>query len=214
MAPLILYNHPLSPPCRLVRLIAGIIGVDLKIEDVKDVYKDLKTPEMLKKNPQHTVPVLVDNDLYISESRAIVMYLVSKYAKDDSLYPKDVNKRVLVDQRLFFDQDLFKRILNVFMPVFQGKEVEPSSIEKANDGLETLNRMLDSKQFLAGDKVTIADYAVANSLLALELNPKSGVDATKQPNVKQWLPRVESSHPVYGKIVKEYHEALKKMMQK
>ncbi|XP_049856666.1 glutathione S-transferase D5-like [Schistocerca gregaria] len=214
MAPLTLYNHPLSPPCRLVRLVAGIIGVELKIEDVKDVYKDLKTPEMLKKSPQHTVPILEDNGQYISESRAIAMYLVSKYAKDDSLYPKDINKRVLVDQRLFFDQDLFHRIVNVFTPVFQGKQAEPSHIEKANDSLETLNRMLDGKQWLAGDHVTIADYAVANSLSALEFNPNSGVDPTKQPNVKQWLSRVESSHTKYGEVAREYREALKKVLQK
>nr|QII57454.1 glutathione-S transferase delta8 [Xenocatantops brachycerus] len=214
MAPLKLYNHPLSPPCRLVRLVAGVIGVDLKIEDMKDVYKDLKTPEMLKKNPQHTVPILEDNGIYISESRAIAMYLVSKYAKDDSLYPKDLNKRVLVDQRLFFDQDFFHRILNVFMPVFQGKQADPSKIEKVNDSLETLNRMLDSKQWLAGDKITIADYAVAISISALEFIPDSGIDATKQPNVKQWLSRVESSHPKYAEGLKEYREALKKMKQK
>ncbi|XP_049856670.1 glutathione S-transferase 1-like isoform X2 [Schistocerca gregaria] len=212
MAPLILYNHPLSPPCRLVQVIAGIIGVDLKIEDVKDVYKDLKTPEMLKKNPQHTVPLLEDNGLYISESRAIIMYLVSKYAKDDSLYPKDINKRVLVDQRLFFDQDLYHRMSNVIMPIFQGKDVEPSNIKKANDSLETLNRMLDGKQWLAGDKVTIADYSVAITLSALEFHPNSGVDATKQPHVMQWLSRVESSHTKYGDVAKEFREALKKLL--
>ncbi|XP_047106760.1 glutathione S-transferase D5-like [Schistocerca piceifrons] len=110
MTPLTLYVSPLSAPCRLVRLVAGIVGVDLKIVNVNDLAKDLKTPEMLKKNPQHTVPTLEDNGVYIAESRAIAMYLISKYGKNDALYPKDVNRRVLVDQRLFFDQDFYNRI--------------------------------------------------------------------------------------------------------
>lgn len=36
-------------------------------------------------------------------SRAILGYLVDKYAKDDSLYPKDALKRAVVNQRLHFD---------------------------------------------------------------------------------------------------------------
>jgi glutathione S-transferase len=37
------------------------------------------------------------------DSHAIMSYLVSKSSKDDSLYPKDLKKRALVDQRLHFD---------------------------------------------------------------------------------------------------------------
>ncbi|XP_049856663.1 glutathione S-transferase 1-like [Schistocerca gregaria] len=214
MAPPTLYGHPMSPPCRLVRLVAGIIGVDLKVVDLKDSGIDMKSPDMLKKIPQHTIPALEDDGLYLAESRAIVMYLISKYAKDDSLYPKDVNKRVLVDQRLFFDQDLYNRILNVARPKFYGEQKDPSSIDKVNDGLDTLNRMLDGKQWLAGDKITLADYAVANSLSVLEFVPESGIDPTKQPNIKEWLPRVESSHPKYVESLKELREGLKKMAQK
>ncbi|XP_046988840.1 glutathione S-transferase D7-like [Schistocerca americana] len=171
MAPPTLYDHPMSPPSRLVRLVAGIIGVDLKVfvVDIMDSEIDMKSSEMLKKFPQRTIPALEDNGLYLAESRAIAMYLISKYVKDDSLYPKDVNKCVLVHQRLFFDQDLYNRIFSVFRPKFYGEQVDTGSIDKVNDGLETLNRMLGGKQWLAGDNITLADYAVANSLSALEV---------------------------------------------
>lgn len=36
-------------------------------------------------------------------SHAINAYLVSKYAKDDKLYPKEVKMRSTVDHRLYFD---------------------------------------------------------------------------------------------------------------
>lgn len=63
--------------------------------------------------------MLLINEIVILFSRAIIMYLAEKYGKDDSLYPKDVKKRALVNQRLFFDigtlyqrfGDLYVRIL-------------------------------------------------------------------------------------------------------
>lgn len=53
---------------------------------------------------------LISTFLY-SFSHVIVTYLVDKYAKDDSLYPKDIKKRAQVDQKLYFDATiLFPRL--------------------------------------------------------------------------------------------------------
>lgn len=55
-------------------------------------------------NPQHTVPFLVDVDEFtVCDSHVIMAYLVGQYGKDDSLYPKDLKKRAIVDQRLYFE---------------------------------------------------------------------------------------------------------------
>lgn len=44
------------------------------------------------------------------------MYLAEKYGKDDSLYPKDVKKRALVNQRLFFDMGtLYQRFGDLYV---------------------------------------------------------------------------------------------------
>ena len=61
------------------------------------------TPEYLKLNPHHTIPTLDDDGFVLYESRAIITYLVDKYAPNSSLYPQDVKKRALVDQALQFD---------------------------------------------------------------------------------------------------------------
>lgn len=46
------------------------------------------TPEFEAINPTGTVPTFVDNDTKIFDSSAISIYLVEKYGKNDSLYPK------------------------------------------------------------------------------------------------------------------------------
>lgn len=36
-------------------------------------------------------------------SRPIMVYLVSKYARNDSLYPRDPKQKAMVDQMMYFD---------------------------------------------------------------------------------------------------------------
>lgn len=62
-------------------------------------------------NPQHTVPTMDDDGFIIWDSHAIGAYLVEKYGNDESLYPKDLQKRAVVDQRMHFDSGvLFPRL--------------------------------------------------------------------------------------------------------
>lgn len=49
----------------------------------------------------------MDTDGFVIwDSHAILTYLVSRYGKDDSLYPSDVKKRATIDQRLHFDSNV------------------------------------------------------------------------------------------------------------
>lgn len=55
-------------------------------------------------NPAHALPTYKDNDgTAMGDSHAIMAFLVGKYGKNDSLYPKDLAKRAAVDQRLHYD---------------------------------------------------------------------------------------------------------------
>lgn len=81
----------------------------IKLRDVTQVRTvDLSkgehlTPEFLKINPLHQIPVLVDGDCTITDSRAIACYLVNSRKEETSLYPRDPKQRALVDQRLYLD---------------------------------------------------------------------------------------------------------------
>lgn len=54
----------------------------------------------------------------IWDSHAICTYLVSKYGKDDSLYPKDLLVRAKVDQRLHFDTGILFPSLRNLVVIF------------------------------------------------------------------------------------------------
>lgn len=97
----ILYHNALSPPSRLALLTVRNLGLDVEVKHI-DTYKgEQNTPEYLKINPLHQVPVYVDGDFILTESRAIAMYLATSVKS--KLYPTDLKARALVDSRLYFD---------------------------------------------------------------------------------------------------------------
>lgn len=114
----ILYGIDPSPPTRACLLTAKAIGLDFEYKVVNLMAGEHLSEEFLKKNPQHTVPVLEDNGQFIADSHAICTYLIQKYGKekDQLLYPADLYHRALVDQKLHFDTGvLFTRLRGVMV---------------------------------------------------------------------------------------------------
>lgn len=98
------FHAPTSGPSRAALMVARAVGVPLEIKTFDLGKKEQINDEFLKINPQHCVPTIVDEDGFIVwESKAIAGYLVDKYGNDDTLYPKDLKKRTLINQRLYYD---------------------------------------------------------------------------------------------------------------
>ena len=98
-----LYYTSGSPPSRAVLQTIRVLEADVEVKMVDLMKGENLLPEFLKLNPLHQVPVLVDGDFVVTESRAIMAYLVNSRKPDSDLYPIEPKQRALIDQRLYFD---------------------------------------------------------------------------------------------------------------
>ncbi|KAL3277757.1 hypothetical protein HHI36_013097 [Cryptolaemus montrouzieri] len=211
------YYTPGSAPCRAVLLAAKAVGVELNLKQIDLMKGEHLKPEYLKINPQHTVPTLVDNDLSLAESRAIMTYLASQYGKNDSLYPKEPKKRAIVDQRLYFDAStLYSRFADYFYPViFAGAPYDAAKLNKLEDAFKVLDSFLDKSEYVAGDKLTLADLALLASVSTIEV---AKIDLTPYPNVTKWFENVKKTAPGYdeanGKNVEHFKHMVEFLLKK
>ncbi|KAK5641234.1 hypothetical protein RI129_009781 [Pyrocoelia pectoralis] len=188
-----LYVIDSSPPVRAVYLTAEALGINMEYIQLDLFSGEHLKSEFCKINPQHTVPTLVDDDgTIIWDSHAINTYLVSKYAKNDSFYPRNLTKRAIVDQRLHFDSGLaFLGVRNIAEPIiFFGSKTIPEHLKKnAVKVYEFLEIFLDGHKWVAGDDITVADFSLIPNITSL--NVMVPIDDGKFPNIKAWIKRAE-----------------------
>ena len=188
-----------STPCRTVMLTAKAAGIKLNYVKCDLTKGEQMKPEYLRMNPQHTVPTLNDNGFYLSESRAICAYLLDRYGKDDSLYPKDPKERALVNQRLYFcSGTLLQRCIDYYNPIiWMGKKPEPEKLEKFKEAVQFLEHFLNGNTWAAGDNLTIADFDLVATVSTVEL---FDFHLQPYPNVTRWLAKAKKTIPGYEEI--------------
>ena len=191
-----LHAMPLSPPSRAVHMALDLLNLDYTYIPVDLMGGANRTPEFLSLNPQHTVPVLVDGDHVVTESRAALTYLVTQH-KPGPLYPACPKKRSLVDQRLYFNMGTFyRRLADAIIPVGFGKTstVTPEQVEALKEALMWANQMT-SCGFVLGGAMTIADVDFMATMSTLEAC--DFVDLSPYKNLTKWSARMKSMIPHY-----------------
>ncbi|XP_071653766.1 glutathione S-transferase 1-like isoform X1 [Temnothorax longispinosus] len=206
--PIDLYQVPGSAPCRAVRLAAAAVGVDVNLKHTDLMAGKHLKPEFLKMNPQHTIPTLDDNGLYLWESRAIMSYLANQYGKNDSLYPKDPKKRAVVDQRLYFDLGtLYQSFADYYYTlVFSGVTPEQAKYDKVNNALAFLDKFLEGEDYAAGKTLTLADLSLVVTIANFKLMDH---DLSKYSNILRWFAKIQAEAPKYNEIEGEGTKAFK-----
>jgi len=194
-----LYGLPLSAPCRAVLLAGKNLDVDINFKPCNIMAGENMTPEFLKMNPQHTIPTMDDNGFYLSESRAMLQYLVNAYGKTDAFYPKDPKKRAVVDQRLLFDMGtLYHRFGDAYYPVIiHGQKFDAEKLKKFEEGLGFLETFLKATKYVAGDTMTIADFTIMATLSTAEV---SSHDFSKFPLITAYIAKCKTEMKGYQEL--------------
>jgi len=206
---MILYGSSLSPYVRKVLAYAGEKGLDL---DLQPTGFPSHSPEYLEASPFRRMPAFRDGDFTLADSSAIIHYLEAKFPEPE-LIPSDPQLR---GKTIWFDEFadtilvacgakiFFNRIV---MPRFIGR---PGDLDAADTAereelppiLDYLERVVpDAGGFLVGDRITVADLAVASPFanlahLECEIDParhgrvRAYVDAIlSRPSFAAWIER-------------------------
>lgn len=127
------------------------------------------TPDYLEINPLGTIPMLVDGDLKLTESSAIVHYLASKYGADLLLPPEHPEYGAMLDWSYHADATLtFPQTVFMRFAMFEKRR----GLEEAGElyfkwflaRLVKIERQLEASDFLCANRFTIADINVAYAL--------------------------------------------------
>src|SRR5688572_28084138 len=195
-----LYMHPVSTTSRPVEMLAKMIGVPLELSVVDLVTGEHHSPAYVKINPNRLVPVLDDEGFLLTESSAIMKYIADK--SGTPLYPKDVQKRARVNERMdWFNTNFYREIGYhlVYPQVYphharQTEEITKATAEwgkqKVAPAFEVLDTwVLGNNPFTCGADMTIADIFGAQLVSCGEL---VGVDLSPYPNVSRWMTKMKA----------------------
>jgi glutathione S-transferase len=191
-----LYDNGLSPNCLRVRAVAFELGVELELVEV-DLRATASNSELLSVNPNGKVPVLVDEDFVLWESRAINGYLARKFPARN-LLPEGLRERALIEQWSLWQaihlgpamqRVAFERFVKVHFGLGQPDEAAAAASHKeALRYLVVLEARLVGRQWIV-EQLSLADFALASTFM---FRQPAGIALDDFPAVSAWIARVEA----------------------
>ena len=171
-------------------------GIHLKRESQGGSWKQVNNQEKKTKsgmdywgiNAKGQVPVLeLDNGERITEGPVIVQYLADEKASSGLAGAAGTMERYRIQEWLnFITSELHKTFGPMFRPTTPDayKDLSRENLGKRFDWVD---KQLAGKQYLMGDKFTVAD---AYLFTVLRWSPRIEIDLSKWPNIKAYMDRV------------------------
>lgn len=176
------YYHPLSPIARRVWLALLEKGLDFELVEVNLKDGEQRRPEFSALNPFHRVPVLVDGDLTLIESLAILDYLEAKFPAQPLMPTSpEAIARVRMVQMVVVNELVTKLPRLVVEP--QAK-LGAAPLEPA---LALLTDQLGHQDYFGGAALSLADIVAG---AALPLMHRLGVPLNGYPALDRWRSRL------------------------
>jgi glutathione S-transferase len=178
------------------------LGIPFEKVRVQMDQGDHKKPGYLAINPNGKVPALVDGDLRLYESLAIILHLGDRYGVKDALWPASgtdarseayvlgVYAMVEVQPAVF---DYIRHAGNHPRLTLPADKRLPDAADRAlatwRTGLRVLDERLASRAYLLGDAFTLCDCIVAS---VVNVGGMMGSMPVEEKRVQDWIGRCTS----------------------
>ena len=178
------------------------VGTPYQHKTINFKEEEHKSAEFLAINPNGKIPALVDGDFTLWESVAINFYLADKY-KPELLSDKPEERGLISQWSLWSMVDLQVPMIDIFIQkVFvpderRDQSVIDKALKKLPDLLGTLERGLEDRKYLLGDRFSLADLNVASVAMICE---GINYDLKDYPAIKSWLGHV-TERPAYQRYM-------------
>ena len=192
-----LYHYPLSPFSRKVRL--SLAEKKIEVELVEERYWE-QDSDFLRRNPAGKVPILKLGNRTLADSAAICEYLEDAHPTP-ALLPKGAENRYEVRRLVaWFDDKFYREVTmmlvgeRVFRKVMGTGYPDSSNVKAGSKAiryhLDYMTHLLDQRRWLAGNEMSLADFAAAAQLSCLDYI--SDVDWNRSEIVKDWYAKIKS----------------------
>lgn len=206
-----LYHHPICPFSRKVRV--HLASKDIGFELVQENFWE-RRKEFVAMNPAATIPVLFDNEsaTLIINSSVIIEYIEEKHKETKSLLGDNPVKRSEVRRlQCWFDEKFYhevshyvlnERYFNRFLPGSHSPNSEILRVARKNLNihLSYIEYLLESRKYLAGDQISVADFAAACQISVLDYF--GDINWNHYLPTKDWYSLMKS-HKIFNEILKD-----------
>lgn len=165
-----LYGMPKTRSTRITWALEEV-GAEYQFMPINLVKGEGQTPEFLAMNPAGKVPVLVDGNLVLTESAAICTYLGDRFPETGLVPRPGTAERGLYDQWCFFiltelEQPLWTIGKHKFALPEERRvpEIKETAVWEFKRAASVLAKGLEGKDYLVGDRFTMADLLAAHTL--------------------------------------------------
>jgi glutathione S-transferase len=182
-----LYDYGASANCYKPRLLLALLDRPYDRVAIDIFAGDTLTADYAELNPARETPVLeLDDGAIITQSNAILWFL----AEGTPFLPESPLSRAQVAQWLFFEQErVMNGIGSVRFRTLTGREVAPARVALGQTALELLEEHLTDRDYLVGDRCTIADLS---NFAYTHVAEEGGYRLGDYPAVGVWLDRVRA----------------------
>ena len=195
-----------SPPCWSVMLALEVKGLAYTPKRLDNAKREQKSPEYLAINPRGQVPVLIDGDVTVCETLAVLSYLEAMTPTPPLFGSSPIETAKIWQSICDCDGNLREPVGQISRPLFRGKTTEfadkiKEAAETVREELALYETALHANEWIAGDSLSTADliaFPVIMQLmravgredaepLQLAIHPL----ADHFPNLAAWLSQIE-----------------------